>query len=335
MPLPFILAGIALASAGVGVKKGLEARDKNNRAKDIVSDAENLINKTKTEAKISEELCKKALENLGKAKLGGMKNLDHFVEVFKKIKNLEIDGIHLNDLNDIYISQEELEKMKKLGNFGIEVSAGLVQGSIAGGLAALGAYGGTMAFATASTGTAISALSGAAATNATLAALGGGSLAAGGLGMMGGATVLGGLVAGPAIAIAGFAMNSKAESNLENARSEYNRAKVACEKAKIGIDKCNKITKFSDMYAETTIKLNTIFISLIMRLEKIIAELGSDFVYYNDSDKKVVAMSMAVAKAVKTIIEVSMLSKDNTLNCEAEKVLPLYQENAKKFGVEL
>ena len=50
---------------------------------------------------------------------------------------------------------------------------------------------------TASTGTAISSLSGAVATNATLAWLSGGTLAAGGLGIAGGAIVLG------AIGIAG------------------------------------------------------------------------------------------------------------------------------------
>lgn len=56
----------------------------------------------------------------------------------------------------------------------------------------------------ASTGTAISTLSGAAATNATLAWLGGGALAAGGDGMALGTAVLGGLVAGPALLTAGF-----------------------------------------------------------------------------------------------------------------------------------
>ena len=52
-----------------------------------------------------------------------------------------------------------------------------------------------MTFGTASTGTAISALSGAAATNASLAWFGGGSLAAGGLGVAGGTVILtGGIV---------------------------------------------------------------------------------------------------------------------------------------------
>lgn len=52
-----------------------------------------------------------------------------------------------------------------------------------------------MAFGAASTGTAISSLSGAAATNATLAWLGGGSLAAGGGGMAAGTAVLGTITA--------------------------------------------------------------------------------------------------------------------------------------------
>ena len=52
---------------------------------------------------------------------------------------------------------------------------------------------------TASTGTAISSLSGVAATNATLAWLGGGTLAAGGLGMAGGAIVLGAICIGGAV----------------------------------------------------------------------------------------------------------------------------------------
>ena len=73
-----------------------------------------------------------------------------------------------------------------------------------GSLAAFGAYSAATTFATASTGTAIASLSGAAASNATLAFFGGGSLAAGGLGMAGGAAVLGGLVAGPALLVMGI-----------------------------------------------------------------------------------------------------------------------------------
>ena len=56
-------------------------------------------------------------------------------------------------------------------------------------------------FGLASTGTAISTLSGAAATNATLAWLGGGAIAAGGLGMTAGVVVLGGVTVGTYIGV--------------------------------------------------------------------------------------------------------------------------------------
>ena len=69
----------------------------------------------------------------------------------------------------------------------------------------------------ASTGTAISSLSGAAATNATLAWLGGGSLASGGLGMAGGTAVLGSVMAGPVLLVMGYLAAGKSEEALTKA----------------------------------------------------------------------------------------------------------------------
>lgn len=80
-------------------------------------------------------------------------------------------------------------------------------GALAGGLtsgagAVAATYAAVGAFSTASTGTPIAALSGAAATNATLAFLGGGSVAAGGGGVAAGTLVLGGVVAAPVLVAA-------------------------------------------------------------------------------------------------------------------------------------
>jgi hypothetical protein len=72
-------------------------------------------------------------------------------------------------------------------------------GGIVGGTTAVGAWGVVSLVGSASTGTAISSLSGVAASNATLAWFGGGSLAAGGAGMAGGFWVLGGIIAAPMI----------------------------------------------------------------------------------------------------------------------------------------
>ncbi|MCF0232154.1 MAG: hypothetical protein HUJ63_07805, partial [Enterococcus sp.] len=88
-----------------------------------------------------------------------------------------------------------------------------------GQLAGVALTGGiTSTITTAGTGTAMSALHGAAATNATMAALGGGTVASGGLGMAGGAIIAKGLVFAPALAFGGILLNSKAGEALEDAR---------------------------------------------------------------------------------------------------------------------
>lgn len=335
MPLPLILGAAALIAGGVGVKKGLDAHSKNSEASDYINCAKSLATKTENAAKSAEQACGVTFENLGKAKLAGMKNLDRFIAAFEQIKNIEMNDINIGDLRNISISKDELKEMKKIGHIGSNFASGLAQGSVAGGLAALGAYGGTMAFATASTGTAISTLAGAAATNATLAALGGGSLAAGGLGMMGGAAVLGGLVAGPALAILGFTMNSKAEANLDKAITQYNKVKAECEKIQINIDRCNKISKIGNIYTKTTNDLNLMFEKLLDRLETLLYYGANDYSRFRDNDKKLVAMSMAVAKAVKSIICVQLVSKDNMLTAQAEKEWPLHQETVKKISATL
>ena len=96
-----------------------------------------------------------------------------------------------------------------------------------GAWALVGAYG------AASTGTAISGLTGAAAFNATLAWFGGGSIAAGGAGMAGGAAVLGGIVAVPALAL--MAMFSHISANKKIAEIKDHANKVIAE-----VDKCER-----------------------------------------------------------------------------------------------
>jgi hypothetical protein len=79
---------------------------------------------------------------------------------------------------------------------------GAVTGAALGGAAAYGTFIAAATFGTASTGAAISGLSGVARTNAALAMLGGGTLAAGGAGVAGGAALLTGIVATPMLLLA-------------------------------------------------------------------------------------------------------------------------------------
>lgn len=119
------------------------------------------------------------------------------------------------------------QALNKVGRFnsGFNSAINVGAGSIAGGSLAVGSWGLVTALGSASTGAAISGLSGVAATNATMAWFGGGALATGGAGMAGGAAVLGGIFAIPLVYFAAKGSHKKAKE-LEEAKAELDEAIV-------------------------------------------------------------------------------------------------------------
>lgn len=97
----------------------------------------------------------------------------------------------------------------------------LLQGGAVGGLAAVGTWTFVATFGTASTGTAIATLSGAAAHNAILASIGGGALAAGGGGMAAGTALLGVMIAAPIVVFSSYKTH-KSANELEEKVQDIN-----------------------------------------------------------------------------------------------------------------
>lgn len=125
---------------------------------------------------------------------------------------------------------------KLVANYSASMSA--VGGAGIGTASAAGAWSLVGLIGTASTGTAITTLSGVAATNATLAWFGGGALAVGGAGMAGGAMVIGGIVLAPAIGLAALLSRStlkKIQHSTENVRYENDRVLQATAAARHGL----------------------------------------------------------------------------------------------------
>ena len=140
------------------------------------------------------------------------RQLGRFVCLFQELRNVDLQGAAgMDELGGgLEARLADMQAMTKrvaeaVGGGAIAVSSGALMG--------VASYGGATLLATASTGTAISSLSGVAATNATLAWFGGGSLAAGGLGVAGGAAILGGIVAAPVLAVGGTVLAAKARKN--------------------------------------------------------------------------------------------------------------------------
>ena len=127
-----------------------------------------------------------------------------FVEIAERVEGapppdrtqLEDDDVAAGDAVAAYRLESNAISVRHLLAGG---AGGAAAGAAVGSAAAYGAFVAAASFGTASTGVAISGLSGVAATNAALALLGGGTLAAGGAGVAGGTIVLAGIVAAPAL----------------------------------------------------------------------------------------------------------------------------------------
>lgn len=224
MAAPIVLGLLALCAGGTGTGAAISGikdywklfqakKETNKHCKEILKRHEEKYNDTQKE-----------LDKLGELELTILDSFSRYSKLIAKIQNrpefdqipfgkIQFSAPKLDELNSVALVANTL--LRNLGNasFGA-LSAFATAGAVPSIVATI---------ATASTGTSISALSGAAMWNATLAVIGGGSLAAGGGGIALGAAILsslscgiGILVGGAAIKLTGRKMRKKHEKDAEN-----------------------------------------------------------------------------------------------------------------------
>ena len=244
-----------------------------------------------------------------------------FVTTFEKIKNIDFQSsIGLEELKNLHIDQNTFQELKELGSFAIGVAGGAAAGVAGGALTAVGAYGAAMTFASASTGTAISALSGAAGTNATLAFFGGGSLASGGLGMAGGMYVLGGLVAGPALMVMGMITEAKSKEKLEKALSNKAQADEIVESLNAASVQCSAIRRRTYMFYNLLAHLDALFLPQVWKMQDIVETEGIDYRAYTLESKKAIAAAASTACTIKAVLDTPILTPEGELTEASENV---------------
>lgn len=315
MPVPIILGTIAVGSALYGAYKGTKGAIDHNNASNINDEAKSLVDTANQKVESQRTATNEVLTDYGERKLRAFNGtISDFIETFGRLKNVDL------------IQTPELEKLN-LGDFSSQTLAGLRQdyqalkdaglglGAGLGGGAALafGAYNGTMLLAAASTGTAISSLSGVAATNATLAWLGGGSLATGGLGMAGGTMILGGIVAGPALAIFGHILGNKGEEAINTARSNMEQAQTIRDEANLMVRKLQSIEQITSL-------ANITFSNVSSRLRRAVAELGrvikndgEDYQSLSPESRETVFRTVKFAQLTKAMIDTPILDNGGNL----------------------
>lgn len=322
MPLPILFIGAAAATGLFGAGKTVKAVGDNNKANEINKIANESVEEAKENLDRQRTQVGASLEKLGEIKLFVLGNtVNDFLNTFEKIKNVDFtQSTGLEELKNLHIDQRDFQELRELGNFAASVAGGVTAGAVGGALTAIGAYGGAQLFAAASTGTAISALSGAAATNATLAFFGGGSLAAGGLGMAGGMMVLGGLVAGPALAVMGLIVGAKGEQKLEKALENKAEADAIVESLNTASLQCSAIRRRTNMFYNLLAHLDSYFLKQIWLMEDIVKEEGTDYRLYKPESKKAIAAAASTACSIKAVLDTPILTDEGNLTEQSEEV---------------
>lgn len=326
MPLPLLIPIIITAGSTLfGVGKGVKAAKDTSKANDLNQKANQIVEKAKFRLETSRKRTKGALESLGRKKIHVLEvPMARFVDLFGMLKNVKLENsAGLEELGKLHFDKADFKQLQQMSRMASSMTGGLLGGTVAGGVAAFGAYGATTMFAAASTGTAISALSGVAATNATLAWLGGGALAAGGLGVAGGMMVLGGLVAGPALAVLGLVAGGKAAANLDKARSNLAEARKIEAQLDVLLSASEAIGRRASLFEEAFNRLEEFLNPLLDGLKAIIREEGTNWKSLSEESRKQIAVLAALAKSTKTLLDTPILDTNGNLTRESGEILGL------------
>ena len=224
---------------------------------------------------------------------------NHPKEFDKKIKEIKVIKNNFKQICDF--TKKELEQVQKSAfTAGVGVTGGLAVTSLAPSAAMWVAT----TFGTASTGTAISALSGAAANSAALAWLGGGSIAAGGAGVTGGQALL--ALAGPiGWSIAGATLLTSIILLSNNKRKIDKEKKDEIEKIK---NNTGKIVEQSNSIKILLEENNALYVNIVKNYQKALYIFNMDYTIMKEEDKfllgSIVNETKAIAKSIeKGIVE--------------------------------
>lgn len=274
MPIPLIIGAAGIAAAAAAIKKSIDGYTSHAEASDILDSAKKQYNEEFTKFQGAEKSAMTALDQLGALELKIGSSFHEFGSLADELMGrLQKQG-KFQDLK-LNIPKHKLQQIKSYSATAVDVLGSIAGAGVAGASAGFAVYGGVMSLAAASTGTAISTLSGAAATNATLAAIGGGSLASGGLGIAGGTALLGGAVVAPILAVAAWAYAKHGEEAVSAAkvtRKEMMDATIKTIQARGSMEKVEHWGKKLDIKISS---INLVFLQHLDALKKINAYVQS------------------------------------------------------------
>ncbi|WQS05429.1 sortase [Helicobacter pylori] len=297
MPLPFILGGLALAAAGYGVKKGIDAFDADCEADEFIKKAESLKEEATKKVESAESGCKNALMRLGEKKFhvishGVSRFLDHFHRLNRS--RITIEGINMQDI------QGQVSDARKITN---QLNANGIDGDSVLGMFA--GYGGLCV------------------SSWTTGAMLGGGLTMGGLAGM---AVFGGLVAVPALAILGAVKADEMEEKLEKAKAYHSQVEEAVKKADAVIDNLRAVERVVKLFTRQIAKCDALLFSLSQDAIATMKKHNYDTSRYNQEERDQLCVTVSTLSTLSSFLKVPIMDEHQKLNKKAIEALNLMRK---------
>ncbi|RVZ42849.1 sortase [Helicobacter pylori] len=299
MPLPFILAGVAIAAAGYGVKKGIDALDADCEADEFIKKAESLKEDAKRKVDNAQSSRNQALVRLGKKKLHILSHTaSNFLDHFYRLERLRITiGTKDTDMQDL---RKQISDVRNLLN---QLNTNGIDGDSAFGVIAGCGSLGASSFAT--------------------GAILGGGLAASGLAGM---AVVGGLLAAPALAIFAAISADEMEKKLDDAKAYCSQVEVAVKKVDVMIDDLRSVEKMAKLFTRQITKFDALFFSLSQEAIATMKKHNYDVSHYNQKENDQIATTYSTLMTLSAFLEVPIMDEHQKLNEKAKNALILMRD---------
>ncbi len=298
MPLPFILGGLALAAAGYGFKKSIDASETADKVNEIVKEAEDLKEGAKNRVESAESDYKNAFMRLGEKKFHVISHgVSRFVEHFNQLKGHQF-FVKDSDMQDLH------KQVSVAQNFSKQLNAsGMSEEDAIGGMFA--DYGGLCV------------------SSWTTGAMLGGGLTMGGLAGM---AVFGGLVAAPVFAILGAMNADEMEEKLEKAKAYHSQVEKAVKKADVIIDQFQAIEKMAKLFTRQITKCDALFFSLSQDAIATMKKHNYDTSRYNQKEKDQLCVTVSTLSSLSAFLKVPIIDEHQKLNKKAIDTLNLMRK---------
>lgn len=312
MPIPFLLAGLGVAAGVLGAGAHMDAKETNEKAQRISEEARELYDDAKESLEQAQHETQEALLKLGNSKKRILDcSMKQFLDSYDKIKNVSIkESTGLKEISNFTFSQQDVIQLRKMKDISASLGVGAVAEAVFIGheLALAGSF--LMGMGGLST--------------AFFSTLSLGSLAP---------------VAAPAALVTGISASMKADENLEKANTMYAEAEAAAEKMKVSETLCGAISDRSEMFNDLLAELDSMFSEcasllneVVRKKEEIIFKKKFTSDDFSENELKLVAVTRALAGAVKSAIDTPILTKEGTISDESQGLYDQTIEKLPNFG---